>query len=107
AAADDDAAAVTVLGGEVDAGVLHRAHGRRHREVAEAVHPADFLDVGDVLLRLERVALAADPHRVLAGVPPADERDPALAGADVLPHLVGALAQRRDDPKTGNDDAAP
>jgi hypothetical protein len=59
--------------------------------VAEAVHPADLFDVRDVLLRVERVALAADPNRVLGRVPPADERDPALAG--LLDHFVGVREQ--------------
>jgi hypothetical protein len=106
ARADDDAAAEAVFLVEVDAGVLHRVNGRGESELAEAVEAFGFADVDAVLRDVEVRALAADLDGVGAGVPAGDRLDAALAGAQRVPNLVDALAERGDDSQSGNDYAA-
>ena len=82
---------------EIEPGILDRVDGRGEAELAEAVEALGFADVDAVLGDVEVRAFAAEADGILAGVPARDRADAALAGADAVPHLVDAFAQRGDD----------
>ena len=106
AAADQNAAAIGVFLGKIDGGIFHGLRRGGNAELAEAIKPARLARVdavfGDVKLR----AFAAEAHRIFAGVPAGDGLDAALAGAEIFPQLVNGLAERGDNSKSCDNDAA-
>src|SRR5690606_12176092 len=104
AAADDDAAAERVFAAEVQARILDGGMAGRQAELPEAIDALGFAGIDAVPGDVEGGALAADARGHPAGIPAGDRTDPALAGAQVFPQLIAALAQRGDAANSGNDD---
>src|SRR5262249_37576120 len=70
------------------------------------VEPLGLAGVNPVFGHIEVGALAPETGRIAAGIPPGDGPYPALPGTKSLPILIHRLAQRRDNPKTRDDNAA-
>ena len=104
AAADDDAHARGVVGPHDQAAGREGDVGGRDGELDEAPALLDVLAV-DPPQRVEPFHLAGKSRGVAGGVKQRDRRDPGSSGEDALPRLVGADAERRDQPNAGHDHA--
>ena len=90
---------------EVDPGVLDGRLGGRQGELREAVQVPRFLDP-EPGHRVPVADLAAELDLELGRVEQGQRPDAAPAGAQGRPERIQAVAQRRDHPHAGDDDAA-
>ncbi len=87
--------------------VLDGLPPRLDREQDVPVEPAGLLRLATTVRRVEALDLGRDPHRELARVEGLDEVDAALAGDGGAPGRGRVVAERRDRPEPGDDDASP
>ena len=103
--ADDHAARLRRQRREVDPGIVDRRDARGHGELREPVEVPRFLDP-EPGHRVPVVDLAAEMDLELGRVEQRQRPDAAPAGAEGGPEPLQAVAQRRDHPHAGDDDAA-
>jgi hypothetical protein len=87
-------------------GIGHRAFGRAHREVGEAIGPFVFLRIIENRFRIEIADLTGNPAVIVGGIEARDLDDPAASFEEVLPKDFEIIAEGRNDPDSGDDDSA-